>query len=93
MMEMGPSVMTPEPVPSLTTVPLSLEETAEPSPPRTVEPDTRDVPSHLAGETVTPGTEARDEEAAWTTALSAFEANTSIAGTEKSGIGGISPGR
>ena len=51
------------------------------------------VPSHLAGETVTPGTEARDVEAAWTTALSAFEANTSIAGTEKSGIGGISPGR
>ena len=42
MMEMGPSVMTPEPVPSLTTVPLSLEETVEPSPPRTVEPDARD---------------------------------------------------
>ena len=26
-------------------------------------------------------------------ALSAFEANTSIAGTEKNGIGGLSPGR
>ena len=40
-----------------------------------------------------PGTDWRDEEAVWMTALSALEANTSIAGTEKSGTGGISPGR
>ncbi len=75
------------------TSPFPVEVDAEPSPPKTVLPEMRTLPSHLAGETVTPGTEARDEEAAWTTALSAFEANTSIAGTEKSGIGGISPGR
>ncbi len=43
----------------------------------------------MAGETVTPGTEARDVEAVWMTALSAFEANTSIAGTEKSGSGDL----
>ena len=91
-MEIGPCVMTPEPSPPLTTVPELFVVTPEPSPPRTVEPETRALPSHLAGETVTPGTEDR-EEAVWMTALSAFEAKTSIGGTAKAGIGGISPGR
>ena len=40
-----------------------------------------------------PGTDWRDEEAVWMTALSAFEANTSMEGTENRGTGGISPGR
>ena len=50
------------------------------------------VPSHLAGETVMPGTDSRVE-VVWMTALSALEANTSSAGIAKRGIGGISPGR
>jgi len=72
--------------------PFPVEVDAEPSPPKTVLPEIRTLPSHLAGETVMPGTDWR-EEAVWMTALSALEANTSIAGTEKSGTGGISPGR
>ena len=47
----------------------------------------------MAGETVMPGTDWRDEEAVWMTALSALEANTSMEGTENRGTGGISPGR
>ena len=85
--------MTPEPSPPLTTVLPAEEETADPSPPKTVDPEIRDEPSHLAGETVTPSTEASCEEAESMTALSALEAKTSIAGREKRGIGGISPGR
>ena len=50
-------------------------------------------PSHLAAETFTPGTDDRDEEADWMTALSALEANTSTGGNENRGIEGISPGR
>ena len=73
--------------------PFPVEVDAEPSLPKTVLPEMRTLPSHLAGETVMPGTDWRDEEAVWMTALSALEANTSIAGTEKSGTGGISPGR
>ena len=85
--------MTPEPSPPLTTVLPAEEETADPSPPKTVDPEIRDEPSHLAGETVTPSTEESCEEAESMTALSALEANTSIAGRENRGIGGISPGR
>ena len=51
------------------------------------------VPSHLAGEMVTPGTVLRDLEAESTTALSALEAKTSTDGTENRGMAGISPGR
>jgi len=47
----------------------------------------------LAAETFTPGTDDRDEEADWMTALSALEANTSTGGNENRGIEGISPGR
>ena len=86
-------MIVPPPWPSLTTVPLSEEETTEPSPPKTVEPDTREVPSHLAGEMVTPGTVLRDLEAESTMALSALEAKTSTEGTENRGMAGISPGR
>ena len=91
--EIGPSVIVPPPWPSLTMVPLFEEETTEPSPPKTVELDTREVPSHLAGEMVTPGTVLRDLEAESTTALSALEAKTSTDGTENRGMAGISPGR
>lgn len=86
-------MMTPAPMPSLTTDPPFDDDTAEPSPPRIVVPEIRPLPSHLAGETFTPGTDWREEEAVWTTALSALEANTSIEGTANRGIGGISPGR
>ena len=91
--EIGPSVIVPPPWPSLTMVPLFEEETTEPSPPKTVELDTRELPSHLAGEMVTPGTVLRDLEAESTTALSALEAKTSTDGTENRGMAGISPGR
>jgi len=77
----------------LPTVPLSGGETTGPSPPKTVEPETREVPSHLAGEMVTPGTVLRDLEAESTMALSALEAKTSTDGTENRGMAGISPGR
>ena len=77
----------------MTMVPLFEEETTEPSPPKTVELDTRELPSHLAGEMVTPGTVLRDLEAESTTALSALEAKTSTDGTENRGMAEISPGR
>ena len=73
--------------------PFPVEVDAEPSPPKNVLPEMRTLPSHLAGETVMPGTDWRDEEAVWMTALSALEANTSMEGTENRGTGGISPGR
>ena len=63
-------------------VPLFEEETTEPSPPKTVELDTRELPSHLAGEMVTPGTVLRD-----------LEAESTTDGTENRGMVGISPGR
>ena len=47
----------------------------------------------MAGATLTPGTEDRVEDAESTMALSALDANTSIGGVEKRGIGGISPAR
>ena len=75
------------------TTPFPVVVDAEPSPPKTVLPEMRTLPSHLAGETVMPGTDWRDEEAVWMTALSALEANTSMEGTENRGTGGISPGR
>ena len=74
------------------TSPFPVVVDAEPSPPKTVLPEMRTLPSHLAGETVMPGTDWR-EEAVSMTALSAFEANTSMEGTVKRGTGGISPGR
>ena len=80
--EIGPSVIVPPPWPSLTMVPLFEEETTEPSPPKTVELDTRELPSHLAGEMVTPGTVLRD-----------LEAESTTDGTENRGMAGISPGR
>lgn len=51
------------------------------------------MPSHLAGETVMPGTVLRVLDAESTMALSALEAKTSMEGTANRGIAGISPGR
>ena len=83
--------MTPAPAPLLITEPLSLLVTPAPEPLRMVLPETTPLPSHLAGLTLMPGT-VLSSLVLSIRALSEFCANTPMAGIEKTGTAGISPG-